>query len=1016
MAESFSVKAMLSAQDKGFTSTLRGAMKATESFGSKLKSGFNFGFIAGAGQKAFSLISNGASDLVSEINSSNAAWKTFTGNMKMIGKGEKEINSVKGELQKFAQETVYSSSDMASTFAQLSAVGVKNTTKLVKGFGGLAASAENPQQAMKTLSTQATQMAAKPKVAWADFKLMLEQSPAGISAVAKAMGMTTAELVSSVQDGKVKTEDFLDTVAKVGTNKSFSKLATEYKTAGQAMDGLKETVGNKLTPAFDVLSNAAIKGISSITDNLDKIDSKKLADKITSGLDKVSQYWNTFKNSFKGVGTEVMKAFNAVKNSISGVTDNMQKVGSLDSFKTAMDGVASGIKTVANFIEDNADTIGKALPWVLKLAIAFKGFKIVSSIVPGFSLFTKAIGTLAGKGIGAIAGKLFKISGAQKQVGEASVTSGGQMLASAKSYALMGVAVLTIAAGFALLAFSAIQLANSGGLAIGVMAELVVGLVGLGIGMAVLLKTLAPMSAQLMPVATAMLAMGGAVLLVSAGFALLTFSAISLANAGPLAIGVMVGLVAVIALLAVGAAALGPALTAGAVGFIAFGAAILMVGAGALLASVALKMVSAVLPIIVTYGLQGAVAILALGASLFVFSAGATMAGIGCVALGVGLAVVAVGLGLVGAGALVATVGVVALTVAVMGLSVGVLMVGASLMVVSAALACAMALLPITSAGALLLTASFAALMAVSLGLSASLLVLNAPLGLVGAVSLVASAGIIALGVGMLGAVAGTVAMAVALKAVNSSMKTISKNAKNTKNSLSSMQKSVKLVSSGLDAVGNKAKYAMKKITSAFDNTASKSKSSGRKVGSNFTNGLKSGLNASKSVASSTSKQVASKLKSGGSGAYSAGAYISLGFAKGMRSQLRAIRSAAEQMAIAADKAVRAKAKIHSPSRIAEKLGNYWGGGFAGGIVDMAKDVWNAAKNLVAIPEVRTPNLVGAFGSELSADYDYYRNVDYRIEVPLSVDGKEFAKATANYTQEELNKRQTRNNRKHGKI
>ena len=135
-----------------------------------------------------------------------------------------------------------------------------------------------------------------------------------------------------------------------------------------------------------------------------------------------------------------------------------------------------------------------------------------------------------------------------------------------------------------------------------------------------------------------------------------------------------------------------------------------------------------------------------------------------------------------------------------------------------------------------------------------------------------------------------------------------------------------------------------------------------------------------------------------------------------MRSQLRAIRSAAEQMAIAADKAVRAKAKIHSPSRIAEKLGNYWGGGFAGGIVDMAKDVWNAAKNLVAIPEVRTPNLVGAFGSELSADYDYYRNVDYRIEVPLSVDGKEFAKATANYTQEELNKRQTRNNRKHGKI
>ena len=42
--------------------------------------------------------------------------------------------------------------------------------------------AENPQQAMKTLSQQGVQMAAKPTVAWQDFKLMLEQTPAGIAA------------------------------------------------------------------------------------------------------------------------------------------------------------------------------------------------------------------------------------------------------------------------------------------------------------------------------------------------------------------------------------------------------------------------------------------------------------------------------------------------------------------------------------------------------------------------------------------------------------------------------------------------------------------------------------------------------------------------------------------------------------------------------------------------------------------------------------------------------------------
>lgn len=52
-------------------------------------------------------------------------------------------------------------------------------------------------------------MAAKPKIQWEDFKLMVEQTPAGIAAVAKTMGRSTQQLIKDVQDGKVKTEDFL---------------------------------------------------------------------------------------------------------------------------------------------------------------------------------------------------------------------------------------------------------------------------------------------------------------------------------------------------------------------------------------------------------------------------------------------------------------------------------------------------------------------------------------------------------------------------------------------------------------------------------------------------------------------------------------------------------------------------------------------------------------------------------------------------------------------------------------
>ena len=178
MAETFSVKAILSAADKGFTSTMKSASGYVSNLKSTLTSGIGFGVMMAAGQTAFNALINGASGLVGGMNDASAAWKTFQGNMEMNGKSASEIKAIKDELQAFAEATIYSSSNMASTFAQLEAVGTKNTTKLVKGFGGLAAAAENPTQAMKTLSQQATQMAAKPTVAWEDFKLMLEQTPA----------------------------------------------------------------------------------------------------------------------------------------------------------------------------------------------------------------------------------------------------------------------------------------------------------------------------------------------------------------------------------------------------------------------------------------------------------------------------------------------------------------------------------------------------------------------------------------------------------------------------------------------------------------------------------------------------------------------------------------------------------------------------------------------------------------------------------------------------------------------
>lgn len=1026
MAESFSVKAILSAKDANFSSTFKKAINSANQLKETITSGFGFGIMMGAGQKAFSVISGGIGNMVSEMGNASAAWKTFQGNMSMDGKPQAEIADIQSSLQNFAADTVYSASDMASTFAQLAAVGTKNTEKLVKGFGGLAAAAENPQQAMKTLSQQATQMAAKPKVAWEDFKLMLEQTPAGMSQVAKAMGKTTQQLISDIQAGKVKTEDFLDTIAEVGTSDAFMKMATQYKTVGQAMDGLSETASNKLLPTFNVISEYGIKAVEKLSGAFDKIDGNALAGKVKTGLETVSKYWDAFITNMSGVGTAFSDAFSAVGAAFSELTGEIGSDTSIKSFGDAVQVAAGYLKTFAGFLEDNADKIALVLQHLPQLLLAYKGFKIVKAVVPFVSAFSGAIVKLAGKGIASLAGKLFGIAAGTKATGSASKSSSGSILKSAQAFMMMAGAVLLISSGFALLALSAVAVAESGGLAIGVLVGMAVAVAGVAVGMMFLLKSMKG-SKSLVQTATAFLVLGAAILVVSAAFAVLAATSIALANAGPLAIGVMVGMVAAIALLAAGAAALGPALTAGAVGFLAFGAALVLVGVSAILASTAIVILSTALPALVEYGLQGAVAIAALGVSMGVFAAGAAVAGAGALLLGAGLLVV-------GAATLVAGAGVLVLAAGAIALGAGLAVTAASVTVLASAL-------PLVCSGAMSSVVAFTALFAVTVALGASLLLITASFVAFGIGIVAATVGVAAFGVAMLAASAGTAVMAASLVAVNSSMKSIASNAKTAKKSITSMKDSVSIVNEGLDVLGNKAKSAVDKLISTFSGAAGKAKNAGKKVGDGINDGVKNGtdklpdtiklamnqfnagLLAGGTLSIATSNQISnsvlSALKKTESGAYSCGYNIGAGLANGMAASLGRVQSIAAQLAAAAEKAIRAKAKIHSPSKVSDKLGQYWGEGYVEGMKKMFGEAKRTSMKLIHIPSsIKKPDLALAGNtstSDLSDDCIYEKNASYTIIVPVEIDGKEVAKTTAKYTEDELNKRERRNRRKQGK-
>lgn len=590
-----------------------GLESAGQKVGSVFKSVLGANLIGSALTAGIGTITSGIREMASELNSSQKAWKTFEGNLQAFGRSAEEIKAAKTEMQDFATKTIYSASDMASTYSQLDAVGTKNVGSLVKAFGGLAASAENPAQAMKSLSTQATQMASKPKIAWMDFKIMMEQAPAGMAAVAKEMGMSTADLVKAVQDGKVKTEDFFDAVNRAGNSDAFQKMATEFKTVDQAIDGAKESLSNKLMPAFEKLNKFGIKAVNAISDALDKINFDSVADKLGAFLESIDidGFISTITGAFAKAG-ETVSEFFAVFNKIGVfeyMSDTLRDIGvtamsvfkELTSHINIFDNFTEGFGNIIIFVNKVIQDLAAGIQFALEafsntgaIKNAYQAFKDLSEAA--LDLYDKLSDLIPWETIGEAAGKIVNFV-SQMASSFAKFIKGldaNTIRNVATALVTMAVAFKGIQAGVAIakglksafdfgktiigligniLGLTTAQLANAGASAAMSAGNTAVG------------TTAATSASSVMQLGAAVLMIGAGVLMAAAGVYVLVQAAIQLASAGTGAQVAMLAIVAGIALLAVGAAALGPALTAGAVGILAFGAAVLMIGAGVAVAA-----------------------------------------------------------------------------------------------------------------------------------------------------------------------------------------------------------------------------------------------------------------------------------------------------------------------------------------------------------------------------------------------------------------------------------------------
>lgn len=916
MAESFSVKAILSAQDKGFKSVFGAATKSAKELKSTLMGGIGFGAMMAIGQKAVSVVSGSLSGLTKETINTSDAMQKLQQAMRFSGYTEDEIQRIAGAtgtLKTYADKTVFSLQDVMSTFGSLSANGVKDAEKLTESVGNAVAVFGGGAQEFSSVALAFSQAMASGALHAQDWNQIVNASPQLAGGLRKELiklnPILGEDFKQAMEDGAITADLLGQAMNNIGMTDMAREAAQSVTTFEGAMGNLEATVTSGMQSIYDsFVKGKAVDAINQFNGKVESVFSR-LQTWIPATMIRLESYWKILKKEASQVSGAFGDAFGAIRKELGKLIPAFGSTESVNGFRDAIQGAGDALQAFAGFLEEHADIIARVIAELPKLIVAYKGFKIVKPFIPVVAGFTGAIMRLAGAGVSKIAGKLFGISKGQREVGVSSRESMKSTMESAKAFMMLGAGVALISGGFFLLAQGAKAVAESGPLAVAVL----VGMVAAIAGLLIVAKMVAP---TLSAGAAGFVAFGAAVVLAAAGIAVLTMSSISLANAGPLAIAVMFGLIVAIGGLMVVAAAVAPVLTAGAVGLIAFGVAAALVGAAVLLASAGLAIVASVLPIVAEYGLQASVAIGALGVAMTVFGAGVIVAGAGCAVLAVGL---------------------LAVGVAVLGVTVGV----------------------------------------------------------------------VAFGVAMVAACVGVLAMAVALLAVNSSMKSIAKNAKTAQKSITSMKDSVSIVNDGLDALGNKAKSAVKSIVSAFDNGAGKAKSSGKKLGDSAKDGVQSGLQPTQAIAISMVSAVLASLASGAGSAYSSGLNIGISFANGLAASLGRIQAIAAQMTAAANSAAASRASLpKTRSVIAGEIENtpmisaY-------GMVDEINDRIDIPVISSADPVMTAyTSRVGA-KKELSDDYTYKRNATYTIVVPVEYNGREAARVTAEFTQKELESRES---------
>lgn len=298
MAESYSVEALLSAKDNGFTSTMNSAVKDLSNLDSGSKTATKsvasmaIGFAAvQVGAKVFGVLANSMDAAISRFDTMQRYPKV----MSALGYSADESTTSVNKLSQGIDGLPTKLDDVVSTAQQMTAITGnldKSTDATLALNNAMLASGASTSDAQRGLQ-QYVQMLSTGTVDLESWKTLQETMPIGLQKTAEAMGFVgeTAQrdLYAALKEGDVTFREFQNQLIDLGTGTG--ELA---ELARVNSEGIATSFGN--------LKNAASKGLATVITSFDNLSKKVTGKNIAQNLDGLKGAVNT---TFKVISSSI---------------------------------------------------------------------------------------------------------------------------------------------------------------------------------------------------------------------------------------------------------------------------------------------------------------------------------------------------------------------------------------------------------------------------------------------------------------------------------------------------------------------------------------------------------------------------------------------------------------------------------------------------------------------------------------------------------------------------------------